>query len=64
MAVIMVLMSGWIGLAFAVLGQIFTDATMNDFFVSWTQAGLVTATAMVLVLAVRHATHIHPAQTA
>ncbi len=53
MAAIMVLVSGWVGLAFAVLGQIFTEATFGQFFVTWMQVGFAALFALGLLLVLR-----------
>lgn len=53
MAVVMVLVSGWVGLAFAVLGQILTEATFGQFFLTWMQTGLAAFFAFGMLLVLR-----------
>lgn len=64
MAAIMVLVSGWIGLAFAILGQIFTDATFAQFFMTWTQVGMAALFAFGLLLVLRRMFNLGTAQQA
>lgn len=64
MAAIMVLVSGWVGLAVAILGQIFTDATFGQFFLTWMQVGLTAFFAVGLLTALRRGPGFRPAQEA
>jgi hypothetical protein len=56
MAAIMLLMSGWIGLAYAVVGHIITGFTMGQFFATWSTVGIVVFLAFGLIAAVRRFT--------
>lgn len=64
MAAIMVLVSGWVGLAFAVLGQIFTNATFGQFFLTWVQVGLAALFAFGMLLVLRRAFGVGSTQQA
>jgi hypothetical protein len=56
MAAIIVLVSGWIGLAFAVIGQIATDATYTQFFTTLLQVGIITLLLNGAAIAIRQMT--------
>lgn len=53
MAALAVLFCGWVGLAFALAGQVFTDATAGQFLLTWSLCGL-TALALVSAAAMAH----------
>jgi hypothetical protein len=56
MAAIMVLISGWIGLAYAVVGHIMTDSSLMQFVATWAGAGFVALAAFGLIAALRRFT--------
>jgi hypothetical protein len=56
MAAIMVLISGWIGLAYAVVGHIMTDSAMMTFLGTWAMAGGVALAAFGLIAVLRRFT--------
>lgn len=53
MAAIMVLVSGWIGLAYAIVGHIISDSTFGQFFMTWMQVGLIALAIFALIACVR-----------
>jgi hypothetical protein len=64
MAGVMVLVSGWIGLTFAILGQFITDATFWQFFATWMQAGIGTLLVFGAAIVLRRVSQISTSQHA
>lgn len=53
MAPLFVLLSGWLGLTFAIAGEVLTDATMAQFFGVWMVCGLTSFTVLLASSMVR-----------
>ena len=64
MAAIMVIISGWIGLTYAVVGHIVSQATLGQFFLTWTTAGLTSLMFFAAVISLRRITAQGQTQTA
>ena len=64
MAAIMVIISGWIGLTYAVVGHIVNQASLGQFFLTWTTAGLASMMVFAAVITLRRITTPGRTQTA
>ncbi len=64
MAVIMVIISGWIGLTYAVVGHIVNQATLGQFFMTWSVAGLAALMVFAAVISLRRIASPQQTQTA
>lgn len=53
MAAIMVIISGWIGLTYAVVGHIVSQASLGQFFLTWMTAGLASLLVFAAVISMR-----------
>ncbi len=64
MASVMVLVSGWIGLTFAILGQFITHATFWQFCATWMQARIGTLLVFGVAIVLRPVNQISTSQHA
>ncbi len=53
MAASMVIISGWIGLAYAMVGYIVTGSSLGQFMLTWMVVGLIATAAFGLIAAIR-----------
>lgn len=59
MAAITVLISGWIGLAYAVALHILSDSTIGQFMLTWMQVGLIAVAVFAVIAGLRRmASHV------